>query len=83
MQRAVRQGRIERGRGGLAIGAGREGRVTEVLAAVGGEEEMVRPAQRRRVDILPPPVPRTGRVGGVPPAEGPLQVRVPGHVEDA
>lgn len=83
VDRVVRQAVIDRGRGGLAIGAGGEGRVGEVLAAVGGDDEPRRPTQRRRTDVLPPPALRIGRVGGVPPAQVPLQVRVPSHMEDA
>lgn len=74
---------MDRGRSGLAIGAGGEGRMGEVLAAVGGMDKVIRPAQRRRMDVLPPPAPRTGRVRGDTPTQVPLRVRIPPHVEDA
>lgn len=83
MERAVRWEVMDRGRGGLAIGAGGEGRMGEVLAIVGGTDEVIRPAQRRRTDVLPPPALRTGRVRGDALTQVPLQVRIPTHVEDA
>lgn len=83
VERVVRQGVIDRGRGGLAIGAGGERRAGEALAVVGGVDEARQPAQRRRTNALPPPAPRTGRVGGVAPAQVPLRVQVPTHVEDS
>lgn len=43
MERAVRRVVMDRGRGGLAIGAGGEGRVGEVLAVVGGTNEVTWP----------------------------------------
>lgn len=39
VERAVRRAVMDRGRGGLAIGAGEEERVGEVMAAMGGTEE--------------------------------------------
>lgn len=74
---------MDRGRGGLANGAGEEGRVGEVMAAVGGIDEWRRSAHRRRTDELSPPAPRTGRGIGGTPSQVPLWVRVPTHVEDA
>lgn len=58
---------VDRGRGGLAIGAGGEERVGEMIVVVGGHDDFRQPSQRRRSDVLPPPTPRTGRgIGGTP-----------------
>lgn len=79
MERVVRQAVEDRGREGLAIGAGGEGRVGEVIEVVGGIDDFRQPAQRRRSDILPPPAPRIGRGTGGTTTQVPLQIQIPTH----
>lgn len=72
MERAVWRAVVDRGRGGLAIRARGEERVGEVIAVVGGIDELRRPAQRRRTDVLLPPTPRTGGRTGSTSSQVPL-----------
>lgn len=74
---------MDRGRGGLAIMEGGEERVGEVIAAVGGADELRRSAQRRRTGALPPPVSRSGGRMGSTSSQVPLQIQILTHQEDA
>lgn len=73
----------DRGRGGLDIGPGGEERVGEVIAVVGETNNFRQPTQRRRSDVLPPPVPMIGRGTEGPTTQVPLQIRILTHREDA
>ncbi|XP_059064840.1 uncharacterized protein LOC131856900 [Cryptomeria japonica] len=83
VERVVQQAVEDRGKGGLAIEAGGGWRAGEVIATVGGIDNLRQPTQRRRSDVLPPPVPRIGRGTRGTTTQVPLQIRIPTHREDA